>query len=59
MQPLDPAPYIIAASFFGSILGYCAACIYFCRRMRRFEHESWRSARIFYDQLRQQEGGGR
>jgi len=59
MTPLDPAPYIIAAAALGAFLGYFAACIYFCRRMRRFEHESWRSARIFYDQLRQQEGGDR
>ena len=56
MTPLDPAPYIIAAAALGAFLGYFAACIYFCRRMRRFEHESWRSARIFYHNLYKGEG---
>jgi hypothetical protein len=51
MTTLDPTPYILTAAIIGAGLGYMAACVYFCRRLRRNDRDSWRAARIYYREL--------
>jgi 4-hydroxybenzoate polyprenyltransferase len=58
MTTIDPAPYILAAALIGAFLGYLAACIYFLRRLKRNDQDSWRAARKFYTTL-YQDGGDR
>lgn len=46
---MDPIiPYILAATFIGTAIGFIGATLIAAAKRRRVEMETWKAARLFY-----------